>query len=353
VLSASWLPLASAPDNTNWLHEAINAFTRWFPPDSFFAQSYNVRALLALVLVAICCGSVGSVVVGSRMAFFSDALAHCAFAGVSIGFILFDLLLSRWRPASEFWQWVTPVMLIFGVLIGFGIVWVRQHTGLASDTAIGVFFASCLGLTALLHQLITSREYKFNLEEFLFGNPLWASANDLLALFALTVLTVVLLILIYNPLQLGSFNSSLALARRVSLNLHSYLFVMLLALIVNLCLRSVGALLINALLVVPAATAANLSKNLRQMFRLTFVLCVGTCLTGLALNWEIEARFRVPVGLSGTIVLLSVVIFFVSVTAGPVLRRWRDRQNPLPPTLAADAPVQAGREPLPGTEARE
>ena len=67
----------------------------------------------------------------------------------------------------------------------------------------------------------------------------------------------------------------------------SYLFIILLALIVNLCVRTVGAMLINALLVVPAATASNLSRNLRQVFWLTMLICLGSCLLGQAISWEV------------------------------------------------------------------
>ena len=135
---------------------------------------------------------------------------------------------------------------------------------MASDTVIGVFFAACIGLYALLRKLMLSRKL-FDLEDFLFGDPLFASANDLIALFGLVVVTAVVLVCIYNHLLLASFNTSLARSRRIRVHLSNYVFVILLALIVNLCLRSVGVLLINALLIVPAATAANVSRNLRQL----------------------------------------------------------------------------------------
>src|SRR4051794_14874059 len=137
--------------------------------------------MAALVLVSLCCGSVGSLVVGSRMAFFSDALAHCAFAGVSIGYLLFEVLLVRIRPEAqgEIWQAVTPVMVVFGMLVGFGIAYVRGQTGLASDTVIGVFFAGAIGLAAMLRQILNSRPL-FNLEDFLFGNPTNVRSGDLI-----------------------------------------------------------------------------------------------------------------------------------------------------------------------------
>src|SRR5438105_4469967 len=106
-LVLSHLPWGQLP--AHWLDQGIDALTRLAPAGHFFSFDFNVKALLALVLVSLICGPVGSLVVGSRMAFFSDALAHCAFAGVSIGFLLFQLLLAGARPPEEFWQWVTPV----------------------------------------------------------------------------------------------------------------------------------------------------------------------------------------------------------------------------------------------------
>ncbi len=229
-----------------WLGHLITDFTHLFPDRSFFNLALNVRALIAIMLVSICCGAVGSLVVGGRMAFFSDALAHCSFAGVSIGFLLFQSLIVPHRPGANFWEWVTPLMAAFGMVVGLGIVAVRQRTGLASDTVIGVFFSAAIGLAAMLRKLINKRAF-FSLEDFLFGNPLTATSDDLVVLAGLTVVTLLFLAWGYNHLLLGSFNTSLALSRRVPVRLANFLFVALLAVIVNLCLRSVGALLINGL----------------------------------------------------------------------------------------------------------
>src|SRR5205807_9123752 len=99
------------------------------------------------------------------------------------------------------------------VLVGVGIVAVRQRTGLASDTVIGVFFAGAIGLAAMLRKLISRRNF-FNLEDFLFGDPLTATSGDLIALAGLTLVTLAFLAWGYNHLLLGSFNNSLALSRR-------------------------------------------------------------------------------------------------------------------------------------------
>ena len=320
------LDLLFAQGSEHWLETLLNATADRAPAGGFFSFTFNLRALLALILVSVSCGAVGSLVVGGRMAFFSDALAHCAFASVSVGFVFFTLVVLRfgWSAEAQFWDWVTPVMLGLGMLVGYGIAYVRQRTGLASDTVIGVFFAGAIGLAAMLAGLMQERKV-FQLEDFLFGNPIGVTDNDIVYLGVLSALTVAMLALTYNHLLLSGFNSSLALSRRVPIQLVSYLFIMLLALIVNLCVRTVGVMLINALLVVPAATAANLSRNLRQVFWLTIALCLGSCLLGQAISWEMglylkRIKSEGQIGMSGTIILVSVVAFTLSAVIGPRLR---------------------------------
>jgi zinc transport system permease protein len=308
--------LLSAQIQQHWLDKFVEGCTRLAPPGSFFHYSFNLRALLAMILVSLCCGAIGSLVVGGRLAFFSDALAHCSFAGISIGFLLF--LFTGSQSENDFWDWATVVMVVFGILAGCGIVWVRTRTGLSSDTVIGVFFAGAVGLAAALRNLIHSRAL-FNLEDFLFGNPLLVFGQHLVILTCLTIFTAVLLAWIYNHLLLSSFNSSLALSRRVPVQLVNYLFIILLALIVNLCLRFVGALLINALLIIPAATAVNLSQNMRQLFWRTIGLTLLLSVGGQWLSWEMGQGAKISLGISGTIVLLSVAAFVLSMIIGPWL----------------------------------
>src|SRR5262245_64543700 len=116
------LDLVFAQAAEHWLDGLLRVVADRAPADGFFSFTFNLQALLALVLVSISCGAVGSLVVGGRMAFFSDALAHCAFASVSVGFVLFVTVLipfgwatySTEAKAWNFWDWVTPVMLAFG-----------------------------------------------------------------------------------------------------------------------------------------------------------------------------------------------------------------------------------------------
>jgi zinc transport system permease protein len=320
---------AAAAPEPHWLDRFLFWVAGFAPPGTQFGDVISLRAFVALVLACLACGALGSLVVGGRMAFFSDALAHGSFASVSIGFVMFTTLLAH-RPANEFWDWVTPVMVAFAMLVGYGIAAVRHRTGLSSDTVIGVFFASSQGLAATLRGVIQSRKL-FSLEAFLFGDPLQVDAPGVLLLAAQVVLVAVVLAFIYNSLLLAGFNTSLALSRRVPARLASYVFVMLLAVVVTLCVRTIGVLLINALLVVPAATACNLARNLRQLFWWTVGLCVFAGVAGQVIAWEVEANLfagsEVRIGVSGTVILVCVALFGASL-ALPPLWRLRRRRTP-------------------------
>jgi len=296
------------------LDQAIFWFNDLFPGQSYFAQFYIVRGLLAVILISLICGSVGSLVAGNRMAFFSDALAHCAFAGVALGFLI---ALSRGVTSqTEFYQWVTPVMVGFGICIGLGIAFVREKTTLASDTVIGVFFAGALGFGAILLNIVSRRKY-FSPENFLFGDLMNVQPIDIVYLAILAVVTLLVLGWMYNDLVFASFNPSLARSRQVRVRLCNYVFIVLLAVVINMCLQAVGVLLINALLIVPAATAGNVCRNMRQLFWTTVGLCLMVGIVGQWLSWEISVSIfpdesSGSFGVGGVMVVLSVVLFFLS-----------------------------------------
>jgi zinc transport system permease protein len=318
-----------------WLDQGILWFTQFFPDGSFFNLEWNVKGLLAVLLVSLICGSVGSLVVGNRMAFFSDALAHSAFAGVALGFLL--ALGAGVRDQADFAVWIMPVMVVFGILVGLAIAFVKDKTALANDTVIGVFFAGSMGFGAILLRLVSRRKY-FNPEHFLFGELLTVTSTDLIVLFLLVIATAGVLYWIYNDLVFTSFNISLARSRRIRVRLCNYVFIVLLAVIVNVCLKAVGVLLINALLIVPAATAANLCRNLRQLFWGSIALCVVVGIAGLWLSWVVSVKTQadnptdpITFGIGGVMVVLSVLLFFLSMLLAAFFRWWARRRSPALP----------------------
>ncbi len=304
-----------------WMADLIRVIA-----DSLGTYVFVVKSVITLVVMCLICGMVGSLVVGNRMAFFSDAMAHCAFAGVALGYM--SVLLTGGdaaeRKVSATWM-VPLVMVAFGVTVGVLMIYVRDRTGLAHDTVIGVFFALALGFGAMLTKMV-QRVSTVNLETFLFGNIITLPEADLLYLCAILVLVGGVFSWRYNQLMFASFNPSLARTRRMNVTLNNYIFIILLALVVNLSIKAVGALLINALLIVPAAAAANVSRNLRQMFWLTVIFCLASGAIGYTLSRNMKLSIGsmrdVDFGPSGVIVVTSVAMFFGSMVAVAVWNRF-------------------------------
>ncbi|MBI3821786.1 MAG: metal ABC transporter permease [Planctomycetes bacterium] len=302
------------------LDHIIRAFCALpWPDQTFLTFEHNVRGLLATLIVCFVCGAMGSLVVGNRMAFFSDALAHCAFAGVGLG-----LLLAIVTGVSDdsVRQLITLIMVCFGVGIGLMIAFVRENTELASDTVIGVFFAGAIGLGAVIMGATRSRQI-INIESFIFGDPHSVGSWEVVLLLGLAGLVAVFLGYMYNWLVLASASPSLALSRQVPVRWCRYLFVVLLALMVNLSQQITGMLLINGLLIVPAAAAANLASNLREMFWYSIIISMLVGLIGYWLSWEISSTFyqTFTVGVSGTIIVLSALVFVGSMALTRAVRR--------------------------------
>jgi zinc transport system permease protein len=229
---------------------------------------------------------------------------------------------------ESFRQWILAIMVVFGIVVGLLIAFVQEKSGLPSDTVIGVFFAGAIGLGAIFSKTVSGRKY-FNLESFLFGDPLWVKAPEILWLVLLLVVTWIFLIRYYNTLIFTSFNESLAFSRQLRIRLCRYLFIALLGLIVNLCLQVVGVLLVNALLIIPAATAGNFARNMRQLFWGAIALGVCAGWAGIALSWQITIddplppHRPLPFGQGGVIVVVNVLLFALSMILGP---RWKARR---------------------------
>ena len=291
----------------------------------FGTELFVVKSILTLFVLCLLCGMVGAMVVGNRMAFFSDAMAHCAPRGCR-GTGTLTAVFSGNAGNKETLNWLVPLVMVgFGAAVGAGMVYVRDSTGLAHDTVIGVFFALALGVAAMLVRMV-QQVSNVNLETFLFGSLFTIPESDLVLLCVALALVTGVFLWRYNQLMFASFNPSLARTRRINVTLNNYLFIVLLALVVNLSIKAVGALLINALLVVPAAAAANVSRNLRQMFWLTVAFSLGSGLLGYWVSTEMSLNVgtakNVKFGPSGVIVVSSVVLFFGSMMVVAVWNRF-------------------------------
>ncbi|KIX84759.1 metal ABC transporter permease [Thermus filiformis] len=247
------------------------------------------RALLAGVLVALVSGYLGVFVVQRRLSFLGDGLAHAAFAGVALGLFL------RAEPLAL----ALPVTL----LVALGITYLKERTELSEDTAIGVLFAFSVALGAVF--LSRARGYVADPFGYLFGSLLAVAPEDLWAALGLLLLGLFLLPL-YGAWAYATFDRELALADRLPVVFHDYLLSAYVAVSLVVAVKVVGALLVAAFLVIPAAAARLLSRTFGQMVLWSLGLGVLAAVLGLFLSLALD----LPSG--ATVVLVQTGLFLLA-----------------------------------------
>jgi len=195
------------------------------------------------------------------------------------------------------------------------MVYVKRRSRLPPDTLIGVFMALTLGLGICLLVAATRQFNIHQIEAVMFGSLLTVTDTDLALLLAVTALVIGVLVRHYNTLLLDSLSRPLADASGRDTALVEYVFVVLLTLAIVVSLKVIGALLVEALVVVPAAAARNLARSTRGYLGWS----VGAALvTGFAGIW-VSTIYRVPTG--GAVVLALAVCFFATLALGALVRR--------------------------------
>ena len=250
------------------------------------------QALLAVLLLAPMTDALGVSVITFRMAFFSDAIGHSAFAGVAIGLLLsLDPLFTM--PA-------------FGVLVGLCIMAVRRGSLLSADTSIGIVFSAVVafGLAVVSRAPGMSR----SMTQFLYGDILTVSPAELGFLALLLPVLLVFAVVGFNRLLLVALNPVMARAHGVRVAIWQYAFAALLSLVVMLAVRAVGVLLVTALLIVPAATARHLARTAGGMFWWAQAVALFSGVSGLLLS----AQPWLGTASGATIILVSCACFLLS-----------------------------------------
>jgi zinc transport system permease protein len=258
---------------------------------AFFSYAFIQRALIAGILVAVAAALLGVFVVLRRMSFFSDAIAHASLAGVAIGLLL------QLHP--------TVGAIAVSLVIAMSMAGLLQRRTLSADTIIGVLFSTSLALAVFIISSLPSA--RADLNSLLFGDILAVTRTDILLALALLTATVVFMYLFTRSMVVMTFNRELAeVERGKTIKRVDYAFLGLLALTIAISLKMIGAILVSALIIIPAATAQNISRNLRQMFIFSIIFALLSVIFGLLLSFT----FNSPSG--STIVLTSGAFFILS-----------------------------------------
>lgn len=267
-------------------------------PFECFGMSFMKNALLAMLLLTPLLALFGTMAVNRRMAFFSDALGHSALAGVGIGMLL--------GVQNELIS-----MIVFGIIWAVLISRINRTGGESADTIISVFSSTgiAVGLLILSHNGSFSRY-----SSLLAGDVLAIAPGDLVWLAAALPVGVLLWALLYNKLLMTAVNPALAQSRGVGTKWVEYAFVSLVAVAVMLSIRWVGVLLINALLILPAAAARNIARTSRQHALLSVLLGLFCGVGGLV------AAYYLDTGVGAAVVLCAAVCYAVTLPMKKLVR---------------------------------
>ena len=239
-------------------------------PIEMLRWDFMKNALLAILLMSPLFGLLSTMIVTGRMSFFSDALGHSAFTGIAIGCIC--------GIATPIW-----VAVIFSVVFALLFSFVRSRSNQAADTLIGVFSSAAVALGIFIATMGGGSFTKYN--KFLIGDILSVSPAEIGTL-ALTLVAVVIFWVLYaNRLTLANIHPALASSRGIPVGLTQTLFTVAIAVVVTLSISSVGLLILNSLLVLPAASARNVSRNLRQYHLFSVLFALGAGIAGLSISY--------------------------------------------------------------------
>ena len=251
-------------------------------PLEMLQWNFMRHALLAVLLMAPLFGLMSTMIVTGKMSFFSDALGHSAFTGIAIGAIC--------GAAAPLW-----VAVIFSIFFALLFSFVRNRSNQAADTIIGVFSSTAVALGIFIATMGGGSFTKYN--KYLIGDILSISPGEI-GILALTLMGVLVFwVLFSNRLTLSNIHPALASSRGLNVALTQTLFTTAIALVVTITISSVGLLILNSLLVLPAASSRNVAKNLKQYHLLSVLFALGSGVTGLTVSYYLGSSAGAAISL--------------------------------------------------------
>ncbi len=262
-------------------------------PFEMFHWNFMKNALLAVLLMAPLFGLLSTMIVTGKMSFFSDALGHSAFTGIAIGAIM--------GIAAP-----TVVAVVFSVLFSLLFSFVRTRSNHAADTLIGVFSSTAVALGIFIATYDGGSFTKYN--QYLIGDILSVTPIELLLLFFVLVGVLLFWILTSNKLTLTSIYPQLASSRGIPVHHTQTVFTTLIAVVVTLSISWVGLLILNSLLVLPAASSRNIARNLKQYHIFSVLIALLASVAGLCISYCLGTSAGASISLIlGLIFMISLL----------------------------------------------
>ncbi|MEE8093899.1 MAG: metal ABC transporter permease [Gammaproteobacteria bacterium] len=274
-----------------------------------FLYEFVVNGFLCAFVIGPLLGGIGTMVVIKRMAFFSQAVGNAALTGVAIGVIIGESYTAPYVSMFSF-------CILFALFLNFS----KNRTKMSSDTLIGVFLSISLAIGATALLWVSARVNTHILDTIMFGSILTVNDIDMNVLLVTALITAFVALPLYNQMLLASLNPSLAHVRGINVHLLEYVFVLLVTILTVACVKIVGAVLVEALLLIPAAAARNLNRSIRGFVLWSIIFSTASCLIGI----YAPMRWDLPIPSGGAIILTAAMIFVVTMIIRMAMPRYRE-----------------------------
>ncbi len=256
-----------------------------------FNYIFMQNALLGILIVTPLLAIIGTVIVNNKMSFFSDAIGHSALTGVGIG-SLFGIGIATNMSVA-----------IFSAFLAIVITVLKAKQKENSDTIISIVSSISMAIGIVL---LSANGSFANYTNYIIGDILSITKEEISTMFLTLIITCIIMYIIYNKLIIISINETLAKSRGVNVMLYEIIFSIIVAVVVAFAIKWVGILVINSLIIIPCASARNISKNMKQYLLFSIIISLVCGIIGLMLSYKFDAST------GATIVIINGLVYLFS-----------------------------------------
>lgn len=257
---------------------------------SLFQFDFILKAFIAGITIAIVAPLIGNFLVIRRYSLFADTLAHVSLVGIALGLIL-----------NVYPFLAALIVTVFAAVI---IEQLRQKSKILGESLLAIFLSGSLALAVVL--ISSTKGFNVNLYGYLFGSINTVSSFDLLLIVGSGIFVSFTILFLYKELFTVSLDEEFARAGGIPVKQLNTLLGVLSAIAVSLAIKTVGILLIGALMVIPVATAFQFSKSFRQAIFFSILISLFSVISGLYLSYFFDLAS------GGTVILVSLSLFILS-----------------------------------------
>ncbi len=279
------------------------------------SAEWAIRALVTSSIVGITCGLIGSFIVLKNMSLIGDALSHSILPGIYFSFIIFGYSTLGFFVGS----------VIAGLITAVAITWIQTNVKTKNDAAIGIVFTAMFAIGVIgISSLNNQKGNHIDLKDFLFGNVLGISNQDIVLSSMVLLFTLASIVIFFRQFFITTFQPIIAETIGISTKVMHYFLMLMLSFAVVAALQSVGVILVVAMLITPASTALLLSHKLQKVIVLSAILGLISSILGIILS----IIYNMPPG--PTIVLVATGIYLLAALFSPqkgLIQAWVHKRN--------------------------